>query len=212
MSTSVVAPGQHRPVHAAPWAPVLDALRGIGHTLAAHRSLIVGCLVVAAAAAALLAAARQRRGHSVHRGRVRAVLVPTESFAPTDDEIVRFASTLAQARVPSPLLTPGWCRAIRFGMTSVEGILAYYVEVPPWMASSLRTAVFPEVELHPVSVLEELAGRIGPKVPASAAAEDGDAEPEDDAGDDRPGGSGDDGVDSVTLDEDLDDDELVAVP
>lgn len=212
MASSVVAPaGNHRVVHAAPWAPVLDWLRQAGQVLAAHRLLIVALLVVAAVVSALLVAARQRRGRSIRRGRVRAVLVPTESFAPTDDEIIRFANTLAQARVPSPLLTPGWCRAIRIGMTSVGGILAYYIEVPPWMASALRTALYAEVELHPVSVLEELARRVGPRVPATTTPDDDADQPGEDP-DDRLGDSGDEGIDSITLDEDFDDDELVAVP
>ena len=122
---------------------------GVG--LGLHRFFIVVAVVLSLAAVTGLWAWGARVGHRALAGRQGLVLVPTESFDPNVEEILRFAAALAGCRAAR--LAPRWSRGVRVRLSSVGGQLAYVVEGAPWLMPVLRSGAFAEVELRPVPTL-----------------------------------------------------------
>ena len=129
-------------------------LHHAGRVGAAHEFALIVAAVVAAAAAAAVVWVRMRRGAMILARRLRVVVVPTESFDPSMEALLRFANMLAQARTPLPLLTPRHCQAIWFRLLEKRGDLAFVLETAQWRASAVRSALPAEAELYPVEELE----------------------------------------------------------
>ena len=122
-----------------------------GMWLGLHRLFVVVAVVVAVATVTGLWAWSARVGRRALVGRQGLVLVPTESFDPNVEEILRFAAALAGCRAPR--LAPRWSRGVRVRLSSVGGQLAYVVEGAPWLMPVLRSGAFSEVELRPAPTL-----------------------------------------------------------
>jgi hypothetical protein len=152
----------------APWRGAQVWLHRAASLVAAHETALMVAAAMCVVAAVALWAARARRGAKISAGRLRVVIVPTESFDPSMEAIVRFANMVAQARTPKPLLTPRRCQAVRIRLVSRDGDLAYVLETAQWRASAVRTALPAEAELHPVDVLEP-ASSVEPTPPRSPA-------------------------------------------
>lgn len=90
--------------------------------------------------------------------RVRYAMLPTETFDPNPEEIVRFASQLSRARRSVGL--PGTRRAesVRLQLVSAPGgRMLQLIEGPARAESVLRIGGFAEVELRPLEDLDEQA-------------------------------------------------------
>ena len=145
-------------------------LHHAGRVVAAHETALIVAAVVAAAAAAAVVGVRMRRGAMISARRLRVVVVPTESFDPSMEALLRFANMLAQARTPLPLLTPRHCQAIWFRLVEKQGDLALVLETAQWRASAVRSALPAEAELYPVEELEP-AKKASPTPPPSPRGE-----------------------------------------
>jgi hypothetical protein len=199
----------------APWASAQAWLGHVWQLLVAHESYIVAVAALAGVGAGLIVAVRQRNGSRVTAARVRVVLVPTDTFDPNLEQIVGFARVLSQSRTPRPLLTPPWCRCVRFKwFFTVSGELVFSVEVPPWMLSALRAAVYDLVDLQPMSVLDELVPLApgGAVTVAAAGADSADSVESDPSGEEDPSFGDAAGVDNDVATDGEDLNELVVVP
>jgi hypothetical protein len=92
------------------------------------------------------------------RERVRFLLIPTDTFDPPDEAVLRFASALGRVRRPVWGKLDGPASAIRVELDQdTEGQLRYSIELPARARAVLRTAVAPygEVELREMAPDEE---------------------------------------------------------
>lgn len=92
------------------------------------------------------------------RERVRFLLIPTDTFDPPDEAVLRFASALGRVRRPVWGKLDGPASAIRVELDQdTEGQLRYSIELPARARAILRTAVAPygEVELREMAPDEE---------------------------------------------------------
>jgi hypothetical protein len=134
--------------HAGAWLAALAAVPGGVTDRIGADLLVVAPAVVLAAAAAVARTVVTRR---TLRSRVRLVAVASETFDPSVDAVLRFASELAGLR-PA---VGGWldrrARALRIVLDSdPDGRLRYTLEVPAQARELLRTAmgIHHEVELR----------------------------------------------------------------
>jgi hypothetical protein len=180
-------------------------------------------VVVGVATALAVAGLRQYRGVRISRARFRGLIVPTESFDPTAEEVLRFASMLAGTRTPVPLVTAARFRAVRVRLVSRGSDLAYCLEAPAWMAPTVRSARMKETELLPPEDLDEaeMSGPalVKPAAPTAVSAggdggDDLDPGPKPSRGRSGPAvlPVGRDGRDINELEADGDYDEQVAMP
>ena len=154
------------PAGGGPWAAgVISAPQALGSALAS------GSLAAAAKATAVLLAAlliavwliRRVRTRRALARRVAFQLLPTNSFDPTVEDVLRFAMQLAETRPAVAWRVPRRALALRVRLTTgSDARLAYYVEGPRTASSLLRHQSYSQVEVR----------RIDP--PAAAAAGTGD--------------------------------------
>src|ERR1700730_1211540 len=76
----------------APWQEAPMWWHRTASWAAGHQRALMVAAAVCAAAAVALWAARARRGAKISAGRLRVVIIPTESFDPSVEAIVRFAN------------------------------------------------------------------------------------------------------------------------
>jgi hypothetical protein len=87
--------------------------------------------------------------------RVRYAMLPTETFDPSPEEIVRFASQLSRARRSVGSLGPRRSDAVRLQLVSAPGgRMLQLIEGPARAESVLRIGGFAEVELRPLEDLD----------------------------------------------------------
>jgi hypothetical protein len=87
--------------------------------------------------------------------RVRYAMLPTETFDPTSEEIVRFASQLSRARRSVGPLGSRCSDAVRLQLVSAPGgRMLQLIEGPARAESVLRIGGFAEVELRPLEDLD----------------------------------------------------------
>ncbi len=151
---ATVGPRRTRAYGAGAASSVSAWLHDAARVVAAHEIALIVAAVVAASAAVAMVVVRVRRGAMISARRLRVVVVPTESFDPSMEALLRFANMLAQARTPLPLLTPRHCQAIWFRLVEKQGDLALVLETAQWRASAVRSALPAEAELYPVEELE----------------------------------------------------------
>jgi hypothetical protein len=207
------SPAGHQVTLRAPWAPALPWFHHMARAVAAHQTWFAVVGVAAVAAAVAVAVARWRNGVRVSANRYRAVMVPTESFNPPIEELLQFASMIAQARTPRRLFTSRRRRAVRVRMPSMGSTLAFVIEAPGWMTKTVQAALPDEAELHPLAVLQ-LPVKAVPAPKGEDEDDDGEGEDGEEGGDRRGGAEGGDGEDDLADGEDLVDDEekLVRAP
>jgi hypothetical protein len=119
---------------------------------------LAGALLTFACAvsAARLVATRRALGH-----RVAMVAVPADSFDPSDESVIRFASGLSRSRRRLRGLLDAPASAVRLRLDAdAAGRLQYGVEVPAHARAALRAAfaAYSGVELQPVPTLAAGAG------------------------------------------------------
>jgi hypothetical protein len=77
-------------------------------------------------------------------------LLPTDSFDPSVEEVLRFAGVLGRVHRVSRSIGGMEARSVRIRLGSVDGLLAYSVEGPARTTSLLRNPGFAQVEARPV--------------------------------------------------------------
>ena len=159
MGTTVLAGVGLSPGVPKPFQGTKRAVERLAHEagmwLGLHRLFVVVAVVVAVATVTGLWAWSARVGRRALAARQGLVLVPTESFDPNVEEILRFAAALAGCRAAR--LAPRWSRGVRVRLSSVGGQLAYVVEGAPWLMPVLRSGAFSEVELRPAPTLSAVS-------------------------------------------------------
>lgn len=119
-----------------------------------------GAAVVVAAAVLVLAVVvftRQRTTKDLAQ-RVRMVALPTESFDPEAEEVLRLATQLARTRRAVHRWAPRRGDAVRLRLVATEGgRVLQFVEGPRRAESVLRLGGYAEVELLPPETLEKAA-------------------------------------------------------
>lgn len=106
-----------------------------------------------AAVAAIVAVVRKHNAARALEERDEFALLPTTSFDPNSEEILRYAIQLARTRPASAWFTPRTALGIRIRMgNDAEGLLTYRVSGPRSCASVLEASVYGEVETHRVPV------------------------------------------------------------
>ncbi|HET7486496.1 MAG TPA: hypothetical protein VFJ85_01110 [Acidimicrobiales bacterium] len=125
---------------------------------------------------------RRRLERRALRARVRFALVPSESFDPQLEDVLRFASVLTRTRRAVGRGRPRRVDAIRLRLVAIAGgRVVQFLEGPKNSLSLLRLNPYPEVDLRPPeSVLPALdAGPPErPGQPQSEQAGPADGEPE----------------------------------
>lgn len=104
-------------------------------------------------------------------------LLPTETFDPSTEEVVRFGGVLARVHRVSRALGARQATAVRIRLSSEDGTLVYRLEGPARARSLLRSPGFAEVEALPIddadgSTSAEATGR---GMPGARVGESGDA-------------------------------------
>jgi hypothetical protein len=123
-----------------------------------------GSVTLAAALVTLACALLAARAVATRRAlarRAQLVLLPADTFAPTPEAVVRFASGLSRSRkaIRGALETRASAVRIRIDHDT-RGRLRYGVELPAHARIALRTAagVYGEVELRPAPDVEPCGG------------------------------------------------------
>lgn len=127
------------------WAPkalLLDVLDWLQPETALW--IAVGLIAVAVACVALRAA----RKRAMLRSRVRYAALPTLSFDPSAEEILRSAHALSRSRPVTSVLKPRSCQSIRIRLLTTSEGFTYQLEGPRFAESALRQSVMNQVELH----------------------------------------------------------------
>ncbi len=122
-----------------------------------HAGLLVAALL--AIVAVVVAVRRWLRQRTLRR-RVAYAVLPSNSFAPSMEEILRVAQMLVRSRPASRWLTPRDALGVRVRLASAgEGRLVQIVEGPARSESVLRQVGYDQVELRPAgTVLERRSG------------------------------------------------------
>ena len=121
-----------------------------------------GVLILAVAAALVVVAVVASRAQMRRElaSRVRFAVIPTESFDPSAEEILRFAAGLSRTRRVVRRLGAGRTDAIRLRLVAVAGgRVVQLLEGPRRSLSILRNAGFDQVDLRPP---EAVAGLLPP--------------------------------------------------
>lgn len=104
----------------------------------------------AAAVAVMIAVTRHVLSKKALARRVKVCLLPTDTFDPTPEEIIRFAGQLSRVR-PAVSLAPRHTAAVRLRLaTQPGGLVRHEVHGPARAASVLRLAGYAQVDLRPV--------------------------------------------------------------
>ena len=135
-------------------------LPGAGHAghlmISAPKALLIclerNAVVLTATTAAVVIAVvylRRRLRTAALRHRVSYDLLPTTSFDPSAEDILRFARQLQRARLAAPGWTPRAATAVRVRLyTNASGRLAFRVEGSSRAASALSQQAYAGVELR----------------------------------------------------------------
>lgn len=111
--------------------------------------------VLVASATLVLSAVRWLLTRRALSRRVRYAMLPTETFDPSPEEIVRSTSQLSRARRSLGPFGPRRCDAVRLKLVSAPGgRMLQLIEGPARAESVLRIGGFPEVELRPLETLD----------------------------------------------------------
>ena len=106
--------------------------------------------------------AKLRRSRLGQRSAV--AMVPTRTFDPSQEEVLRFANQLVRTRPATRRFSPRSASAVRVRLASLAGgSLVYEIEGPARSQSVIRLGCFPEVDLRPVDALRPPADAAGPK-------------------------------------------------
>ena len=139
-----------------------------GQTNSAPKALLylqehAGLIAVAAAVVLLLAVvATQRKVRRELASRVGFAVIPTESFDPSIEEILRFSAGLSRTRRVVRRLGAGRTDSIRLRLVAVAGgKVVQLLEGPRRSLSILRNAGFDQVDLRPPESVPGL-GAAGP--------------------------------------------------
>ena len=154
-------------------------LPGAGHAdhlmISAPKALLL-CLernavaLTATTAAVVIAVLwlRRRLRAAALRHRVGYDLLPTTSFDPSAEDILRFARQLQRARLAAPGRTPRAATAVRIRLhTDASGRLAFRIEGPSRAASALSQQAYPGVELRAADPAPGPAPTAGSAPPAA---------------------------------------------
>ena len=135
------------------WAP--KALH-LGVRFAVAAALVSAVLIVGVA---VLCRVTMRRALA---RRVRYAVLPTDSFDPPEEEILRFAGQLARTRsvVGRPLARSATAVRIRIDALA-DGRLLYGLEAPAKANSLVRSVRYHQAELRPASEFDASASPIG---------------------------------------------------
>ncbi|HVL27647.1 MAG TPA: hypothetical protein VM390_05840 [Acidimicrobiales bacterium] len=113
-----------------------------------ERGVLILAVVAALVVVAVVASRLQMRRELASR--VRFAVIPTESFDPSADEILRFAAGLSRTRRVVRRLGAGRTDAIRLRLVAVAGgRVVQLLEGPRRSLSILRNAGFDQVDLRP---------------------------------------------------------------
>lgn len=107
-------------------------------------------LAVSGVLAAVLIATsvRYRRGRTLLKERDEIQLLPSNSFDPTPEDILRFAAQIGRTRRTLGWLVPRRARAVRIRLAlNGEGQLGYWLSGSRRAGSVLRQGTYPQVEL-----------------------------------------------------------------
>lgn len=142
------------PAVCGPWAArVISAPEALGSALASG-SLAAAAKATAVLLAVLLLAVLIVRYVLTRRAlaqRVAYQLLPTNSFDPTPEDVLRFAIQLAETRPAVAWRTPRRALALRVRLTTgTDARLAYHVEGPRTASSLLRHQTYSQVEVRKV--------------------------------------------------------------
>ena len=128
----------------------------MSHEVEAIFRFAVDVAVPIAASVTLLTAAIRiaRRRTTAHalKSRIRLAVLPTETFEPNEEEVLRYAHQLTRVHraVLGFLTRPASAVRIRLESLS-DGRVAYRIEGPARAASALRVGGYEDVELRPVA-------------------------------------------------------------
>lgn len=142
---------------------------GSAPTVVAAAAAIVMVLVVAVAIRAARAVVSSRRD------RIELGVVPTCSFDPQPEEIMRYAAQLLRThRVTDRVLVPAGAHMVRVALRSTgDGRMVQTVSGPARAGSILRQRGFDQVELVASEVLAERLAGIDPSDPTRRAPQPG---------------------------------------
>ena len=111
--------------------------------------------VLAATATVVMSAVRWYLTKRALARRVRYAMLPTETFDPSPEEIVRFTSQLSRARRSVGSFGPRRTDSVRLHLVSAPGgRMLQLIEGPVRAESVLRIGGFAEVELRPLDSLD----------------------------------------------------------
>jgi hypothetical protein len=137
--------------------------------MVSHAAAALVVVLVAVVVAAVLRWWRTRRALAQ---RVRLVALPTESFEPNDEEVLRLASQLARTRRAVHRFGPRRGDAVRLRLVALQGgRVVQFIEGPKRAESVLRLGGYAEVELLPPETLER-ATLVNSSPAENAAADD----------------------------------------
>ncbi|MFP5319469.1 MAG: hypothetical protein ACLGI2_14405 [Acidimicrobiia bacterium] len=125
--------------------------------LQARGELILLVLVLLAALVLIAAVATRLKMRRELAARVSFAVIPTESFDPSPEEILRFAAGLSRTRRVVRRLGAGRTDAIRLRLLAVAGgQVVQLLEGPRRSLSILRNAGFDQVDLRPPEAIPGL--------------------------------------------------------
>lgn len=116
--------------------------------------LVAGLAVAAAAVIAAVVVMRMVTNRSLV-SRQSFLAMPTESFDPTSEEVLRLASQLSRTRRAVHRFVPRRSQALRIRLVALPGgRVVQFVEGPQAAASVLRMGAYAEVELLPPETVQ----------------------------------------------------------
>lgn len=187
---------RHRQAAVAPMSAVLLAATAAGDSapkaLRFLQDRAGSIVVVALLLCVVVLTLRQLTIRRALAKRVRFAVIPTESFDPTPEDIVRFASMMARTRRAVRGLTTRRTDSVRIRLRSIAGgRIVQSLEGPKRSLSILRLSPYPEVELRPPDSVDFFAASTpAPPAASSSSVADPDADEisaADPDGDDGPG-------------------------
>lgn len=154
---------------------VFDELSRLSERAAGLVPVLVVVVGVAVVLAVLVAVRARGLVRDARQDRVRVAMIPTSSFDPSPEEVVRWAAQLARTNRVTGRAAPDGARMVRVSFVSVgEGGMVQTVSGPGRAESLLRQPGLSEVEQVD---WDRVGERIGTAVPVSAE-QSGDGEPQ----------------------------------
>jgi len=112
----------------------------------------IAAAAAAALAAVVIAVLRSRVGRRGRRLRVEYALLPDPEFETSVEEVIRFAAQMGRARRATGLMHHPDANSIRLRLRSVrDGQLLTSIVMPQEAAAGLRRAMYPDVEIRPIT-------------------------------------------------------------